>query len=237
MKKIPEKKSNKKLYTFLLYVLTLYIIFATDSLFFSTNIQKNIVKLSQYIIIILTFIMFFYYFIQREQKVDLFFLSLLCAILLIGMLATEDYTGGYFYKIFLLLFSFLFFQCFSTDDFFKAYLFWMGIIAIVSLAAFVVGNLVTAIPFLPKITNVLGRNYISFLFTNVPETVALRNRNYGPFWEPGVYQGYLIVALMLCLFYKKKQNPWEILLYCVAILTTYSTTGIMALAAVMAGYI
>lgn len=237
MEKIKKQRTHKKLYTFLLYVLTLYIIYATDSLFFSTNIQKNIVKFSQYGIIVLTFFMFFYYLVERKPKADFFLLILLCSILVIGMIATGDYTGGYFLKIFLFLFSFLFFQCFESEDFVKAYLNWMKIIAVVSLLAYAVGNFVSTIPFLPKITSVVGRNYISFVFTNVPEAIDLRNRNYGPFWEPGVYQGYLIVALMFSLFYKKKQTPWEILLYSITIVTTYSTTGITALAAVMAAYL
>ena len=52
-------------------------------------------------------------------------------------------------------------------------------------------------------------------------------RNSGPFWEPGAYQGFLIIAILFLLFNKEsiKHIKIKFLLFVVTVLTTSSTTG------------
>lgn len=53
-------------------------------------------------------------------------------------------------------------------------------------------------------------------------------RAYGIFREPGVYQMYVILAMLICL-YLKKNFLADILIYSLAVLTTHSTTGYICL--------
>lgn len=53
-------------------------------------------------------------------------------------------------------------------------------------------------------------------------------RAYGIFREPGVYQMYVILAMLICLYIKKKFLT-DILIYSLAVLTTHSTTGYICL--------
>ncbi|MBN1126161.1 MAG: hypothetical protein JXA82_14225 [Sedimentisphaerales bacterium] len=58
-------------------------------------------------------------------------------------------------------------------------------------------------------------------------------RNFGMFWEPGAFQGYLILALIFLAFIKndmsQKQYVYSLLILCAAVLSTLSTTGYIAL--------
>lgn len=58
-------------------------------------------------------------------------------------------------------------------------------------------------------------------------------RNSGMFWEPGAFQGYLILALVFLAFIKhdtpRKQYIYYLAVLCAAVLSTFSTTGYIAL--------
>lgn len=53
-------------------------------------------------------------------------------------------------------------------------------------------------------------------------------RAYGIYREPGVYQMYVILAMLICLYTKKKFTG-DFLIYSLAVLTTHSTTGYICL--------
>ena len=54
-------------------------------------------------------------------------------------------------------------------------------------------------------------------------------RNSGPFWEPGIFQIYIIIALYFALFFFRNQNGkfpyWHVAVYIITLITTFSTTG------------
>ena len=53
-------------------------------------------------------------------------------------------------------------------------------------------------------------------------------RNSGPFWEPGAFAGYLVVALTLSMFTEHKTSNRSLIILMLALITTYSTTGFVA---------
>lgn len=65
------------------------------------------------------------------------------------------------------------------------------------------------------------------------------NRNCGPFREPGVFEVYLNFALILVMFRHNsdKRILLKILLLAITIMSTQSSTGIIAMAAIFAGYL
>lgn len=66
---------------------------------------------------------------------------------------------------------------------------------------------------------------------------GLSYRNFGMFWEPGAFQGYLIIALVLLTFARERLSARQyrrcFTVLVIAVLTTMSTTGYIALALVM----
>lgn len=228
---------TKNIQKYFYYLFVLYIIYATDSLLFSTNENASTVKASQYFILFLTTIFGLRYLMLRKKKKDFLLLLAICSFLFLSMFVVGDFSGGYFLKIALFLFSYFFFELSDTERFIDAFLNVMKVIAVVSLIGFIFGSFISDISFLPTLKSTVQSEYVSLFFTNIPSQLDLQNRNYGPFWEPGVYQAYLIMALFFSLFYKKGRNRFEVVLFTVTTITTFSTTGIIALCFLFSGYV
>lgn len=64
-----------------------------------------------------------------------------------------------------------------------------------------------------------------------------RVRNNGPFWEPGAFGGYLVIAYILNVIKEKKLLGKVNVLFIIAILSTQSTTAYLALFAFIVCYI
>ena len=62
-------------------------------------------------------------------------------------------------------------------------------------------------------------------------------RNSGMFWEPGAFAGYLIISLLFAFSKNVQVNRKEILLLLIALITTFSTTGYIALILLAFAYI
>ena len=79
--------------------------------------------------------------------------------------------------------------------------------------------------------------YHIFLYT-VDETGIGLPRNYGPFWEPGRYVVFLEAALMINL-YNNKAKLFSIknIILIAAIVTTFSTSGYLAMGVIFIGYV
>lgn len=120
----------------------------------------------------------------------------------------------------------------------------MYLLAIYSLVWFAVATLGTPIiRKLPIIENSAGTQFYSALFANFTYYSMVDSfylRNFGMFREPGVYQMFLNFALMVYLF---KNRIWErgnilhVIIYIVAIATTTSTTGLVALAVLVCAFL
>ena len=54
--------------------------------------------------------------------------------------------------------------------------------------------------------------------------------------EPGIYQMFIILALEVELLSKRPKRIWHILIYCISLLATYSTTGYICLFIVLLGW-
>lgn len=62
---------------------------------------------------------------------------------------------------------------------------------------------------------------------------GLNFRNCGPFWEPGAFQGFINLAIMIELLGNKEKNKkWylKMMIFVITIITTFSTGGFIALA-------
>lgn len=70
-----------------------------------------------------------------------------------------------------------------------------------------------------------------------PERVGGILRNRGPFWEPGIFQVYINMALMMLLYTKKnaERQKLKIAIFAVALFFTFSTTGYIVFLIIMIG--
>jgi hypothetical protein len=82
-----------------------------------------------------------------------------------------------------------------------------------------------------------GGDYHTLFFYVVPINSSLLNRNFGPFWEPGVFQMYLNIALLFLLFLDNKKGKGRLIfLFIICILTTFSTTGYLCTMLIVLSY-
>lgn len=75
------------------------------------------------------------------------------------------------------------------------------------------------------------------VYTSNPDGYDLLLRNSGPFWEPGAFAGFLVIGLIFNFLQTK--NIWhkKNLVLMTGLVTTLSTTGILALFVIIAGYL
>ena len=93
----------------------------------------------------------------------------------------------------------------------------------------------------PSIETFLLQNIVPIFdilnFANVPDkTILIYNlkhtylfRNSGPFWEPGAFAGYLIIAFIFNFITEKKKIDKKSIVLLIAIISTLSTTAYLAL--------
>ncbi|WP_207651183.1 O-antigen ligase family protein, partial [Clostridium thermobutyricum] len=102
--------------------------------------------------------------------------------------------------------------------------------AIINLILYLIINVIN-IPINYKILNFSGiplqKSYLYIFFTG-PKLIMFNRiltRIQGVFWEPGLYQIFLNLALLSYLFQEKKHKKKIIFILIVSIILTYSTTG------------
>lgn len=54
-------------------------------------------------------------------------------------------------------------------------------------------------------------------------------RNYGPFWEPGIFSLVILTAIVFEVLFSKKINPVNLCVYIATIITTFSTSALLLL--------
>lgn len=83
-----------------------------------------------------------------------------------------------------------------------------------------------------------GRNFIIYNFqTNFIFDSIGYSRNCGPFWEPGMFAVFLIIALFFNIFLLEKPNKYRSIILISALVTTFSTGGFMVALLLIAFYI
>ena len=75
----------------------------------------------------------------------------------------------------------------------------------------------------PDVSNTVGVKAENLFFTTICGGINVRNQ--GLFWEPGAFQTYINLTLIMELFYFKNLGLKRMTVYMAAILTTYSTAG------------
>ena len=162
-------------------------------------------------------------------------LLLICALgLLLPMVVKRDWQLMYFSVLLCVcaaVFLSYFLQCREAAKYYVGILAALGGYSI--LCAYVLrrlpdGNLLPV----PMFDNQIGVSFYNFLFSFVPLDYV-KNRNFGIFREPGVYQFFLILALYLNHYqvrWKSQKTTWIVSgILTLTTITTFATGGIIEL--------
>ena len=209
-------------------VSTLIIIFATDTFLVFANANEMIKHVFQLLLIMLS-VFLLYKSKGKFKRSGFLTMVFMVSILLFSMVFNSDFSGANIVKIFVVIVGAVWANCVSYEKFSECFIKIMFTLALFSLIIYPFSGLIIQYSaVLPKITNIGGTQVVTFVFDNI----CLQNdgiiRNYGIFWEPGVYASYLCLALMMSLHKTKLFTLCNVVLI-LTIISTISTAGICML--------
>jgi len=91
-------------------------------------------------------------------------------------------------------------------------------------------------PFLKASNYKVSDNLILYTINTKGEAVGWLKRNSGPFWEPGAFSGFIIIALIFHVIKSKSVFSKQNLLLMAGLITTFSTSGLLVLAYLIVAY-
>lgn len=204
------------------------LIYATDSLVIGTNINRIYFYISCTLLSTVAIILFLRDFIRNSNfNRNFLFVLLMIFSVCVSMVFNGDFSANSVFVIPLLLLGYYL----SRMDVAKicvSYIQLMRIIAVVSILAIILKDIIIQSDLFPIVINRSHSSVYFLLFTNINTSAAdMLYRNFGPMWEPGVYQAYLLVALYFELILHKL-NVTDFFIFTLAIISTFSTTGFIA---------
>ena len=249
MKHIENNKiSNltEKLKRYKYYLLFFLLIFVSNEGFlFGVGNNEKLIKGKFFITIILAGIYFVFFIIRKKRlgKNALLIGMFLSLIVICSDFINKCIDIWTIWRVFLLLFSILIVSSIPFDDFKKYYINIMVFLSITSLITYstnlVFPNLVRR---LPITSNFIGTKFYDFLGINyIPLSYNSHYgiRNYGIFREPGVFSCYLGIGIILILFgdnIETRAQIKKLIALTIAMITTFSTSGILILVCIYLSY-
>ena len=237
---IVDNKSNKK-YRNLFHLLTVttLIVISDDSLI----LAQILIKIHYHKILVNNVIRCNTFYISYKKyaiKKILTFSGIMILSILFTMVLNVDIRLGYFYRIILILISVLIVNYISIESFFYQF---NKIITIIAGAS-VIGHFFSVfrigiVEHFPTVVNTSGMSFYNLFIVVIPKIYyysSIMVRNFGLFREPGVYQMYIILALIIQLFIFSKPNLKITIMYILVLISTFSTTGYIALLLLLGTY-
>jgi len=144
----------------------------------------------------------------------------------VSILLNQDFSPEGVVIISKILVAFMFVHLVSLEEFSDCYVSTMRILCVYSLVAtYVLRYVLDAYELVPMVLNWEGTPFYDFGLTYVIGWLGFV-RNFGIFREPGVYQFYITIALALELFFFKRTNRVNVLIFLLTMLSTFSVVGI-----------
>lgn len=213
--------------------------FVVNSLVFFTILISGNNLIFEYVVKEISFsillLLYFIYFYKQKfaiSKIDYFFFIIFSVILIFHYFKFGDIillsSAGFYVTILI-----AFYNIKAIKNFTEIYVNIMTILALISLFFYFFYYF-----FNFKIGIQINEYSVhNFLYHYKNEGLP-QIRNSGPFWEPGAFSGYLILALFFILRdIKNKKTLVSSCIIIATILTTRSTTGYIALAVIMVIYL
>ncbi len=205
----------------------------------SSSGMPSIISLNTYIFL---FLFSLYIFIIKKKQFDKVFV--LSMFFLIFLFTIQTYIFSFvsivtIVGLFIRIFIAYFILKIVGLNFIQIYIKQIYFIAIISFLFYIILNLSQA----QGITSFLINHFTLYefhygyldssikynimgIYTYIPELIY---RNSGPFWEPGAFSGYLLIAFIFNFYLFDKYQKRRATILVLAILSTLSTTGFIAL--------
>lgn len=213
-------------------LVAIIIVVSDDTLLFGTNSNATFETLKYAILISILFILslsLLRWFDLRNVSYTSVSCVVLCILVLLSGIINGDLRTGYFYKCIILILSCEFVKIMTLKDFaqiFEKFIFMLAVISVI--CTFIAEISLSVFSIFPVFYNSANTAFYNLGVYMIP-TSSILLRNYGIFREPGVYQMFLILALIFHVYYTEKIKVRHLFIFILAIVLTFSTTGYIAL--------
>ena len=235
MQKIEDKKQ-------IIWPIILLLFTSTDTVLFGTNANRLFVYVPRIMALIMCVVI---PGIKRDSKLrdirTLLITVILTSITILSGLINKAGIFTIISRVLPILIAFTIAEHYSINSYVKVFDKFLYLITIIALVFHVVAIIMpNAVLSLPSIANENGITYRTIIissviqFNNIGRSIFTRLS--GPFWEPGAYAIYLCIGLMFQLFFVEIQSVKKIIIYVIALLLTYSTTGYVAFAVLLIAF-
>ena len=199
----PQKKVFQVLFGLYLFSILYFCRVSQVSYYLLGFYKSQFLSLSITLLALLVFLIY-----QRKHLLQIVFnyrialAILFAAAILIPMCVKKDWQMMYFSILLSILMGVFFSYFVSCAQAGKGFCVVMATLAAYSLAAFFALRPLADRGILapPVFVNAYGGEFYNYLLAFVPKTLV-RDRNFGIFREPGVYQFFLFLALYLCFYH------------------------------------
>lgn len=227
-----KKKGGVK--SFFITVVVILMLFVNEDMLIFGTIANPVISSVRLISQLVIYSGIVIVFLLRKKEIiingDSEKLIILLCCLFGCMFLNRDIRFGYFFLALIFLTAYCICRLVSIDYIFEVYYKVISFLCVISLCFFFLNVIgFKLIEKLPVITNASGIRFYSVFFCNIPTTFDGFYRNWGPYREPGIFQMYVIISLVYGLFKKRDRNWFNLLVHIVTVVTTFSTTGYIAL--------
>ena len=210
-------------------IVLLTILVSDDTLFFGTPGNDIFISIKYFVLFgLYVWLLTSYHHTFSNDSLPKLVCGMMCACVLLSGIVNADLRLGVFYKCFILMLSLLIASKLKYEEYSNAFTFIIVIVATISVVFMSVATIsFSLLSFAPVFTNVAEQPFYNFFVFLVPTHVE-HLRNYGFFREPGVFQMYLIMALVFNTYNNNGFNLKYFIILSIALVFTYSTTGFIA---------
>lgn len=229
------KHKNKKLYTLISYI-SIYMLLYMPNAYgitkrFSGTVQMLVIMFFAGILLCLSVIC------GRLNKVSgksLMYLFVSVFFILCGCFLRSEDIKQTAIVIIMLVLAYIYSVCLSAHDFAEKFINIIYFLCVYSLITFFLYKLNPSIvERFPIVYNEMDYLAYNMGFSMIR---SYSERNQGIFWEPGAFQTFIGIALILELFLIKRFSKKRIIVYLATVFTTYSTTGYVSVVVILLVY-
>ncbi len=210
-------------------VVLLTIIVSDDTLFFGTPGSETFITIKYLVLIgLYIWLLTSFHRLHPSEIIPKIVCLVICGCIILSGIYNSDIRMGIFYKCFILILSLSIASRLKYQDYSAAYTKIIVAIAAISVIFMLIATIsLSLLSFAPIYTNIADQPFYNFFVFLVP-TDIIYLRNYGIFREPGVYQMYLIMALIFSTYGNNHFDMRNFVILSMALIFTYSTTGFIA---------
>ncbi|MCH1940969.1 hypothetical protein [Holdemania massiliensis] len=220
----------------------LIMFFSNDTYLFGTNSNAMVVTFSRYMLIAMCMLLLLkmnFKINLTAQKGKIIAYAFIVAAYIVIAIINNELFNRVIIKVLCITVAFLLCMLLNFDEYIEAFkkaIYFVSISAVAfTLLAYILPGVVRMFPY---IVNTAGIKIYTCLFAGLIDgTIGnLAIRTQGIYWEPGVFQLYLNLAIAFELFGRRAINRNRLMIYFIALILTFSTTGYAAGAWIMLAY-